>query len=92
MERIKKTILQAVTTGTTVSGTTIIIPDLSVVYYFKIGLKQVARDIGFFDAYVPVIEPEPPEPPEPPAETYNFIQYNGDVYIGESPVVNYTWQ
>ena len=92
MEVIKKKILQVVTTGTTVTGGTIIIPDLSVVYHFKIGLKQSGHDIGFFDAYVPVIEPEPPEPPEPPAETYYFTQYNGDVYIGESPVVEYTWQ
>jgi len=57
MEKIKKTILQAVTTGITAcTGTSgichIIIPDLSAVYYFKIGLKQKAHDMGFFDAYV----------------------------------------
>ena len=50
MEIIKKTILQAVTTGTTSTGGTIIIPDLSVVYYFKIGIKQANHDLGFFDA------------------------------------------
>lgn len=49
MEVIKKTILQAVTTGRT-SGGTVIIPDTGATYYVKIGLKQVSHDIGFFDA------------------------------------------
>lgn len=53
MEAIKKTVLQAVTTGTTATGGTfIIIPDLSKIYYFKISLTQEARDLGFFEAYV----------------------------------------
>lgn len=56
MEVLKKTILQAVTTGVTAcTGTTeicyVIIPDLSAVYHMKIGLKQEAHDFGFFDAY-----------------------------------------
>jgi len=53
METIKKTILQALTTGTT-SGCKdncrIIIPDLAAVYYIKISLTQEAHDFGFFDA------------------------------------------
>ena len=57
MEILKKTILQAVTTGITAcTGTTgtcyIIIPDTGVTYHFKIGLKQVAQDFGFFDSYM----------------------------------------
>lgn len=54
MEFIKKTILQATTTGTTATteGTKyIIIPDLSVVYSMKICLESNIEDIGFFDAY-----------------------------------------
>lgn len=57
MEVLKKTILQAVTTGITAcTGTTgtcyVIIPDLDAVYHLKIGLKQDNQDIGFFDTYV----------------------------------------
>jgi hypothetical protein len=68
MEIIKKTILQAVTTGTTAcTGTTgtcyIIIPDPTAVYYFKIGLKQSVRDVGFLDAYVPPTYPLYPSYP-----------------------------
>jgi hypothetical protein len=37
-------------TGSTCS--VLIIPDFSVNYYTKIGLKQSARDIGFFDAFI----------------------------------------
>ena len=56
MEVLKKTILQAITTGLTAcTGTTgycyIIIPDLTAVYHIKIGLKQVGHDLGFMDAY-----------------------------------------
>lgn len=56
MEVLKKTILQAVTTGTTEYNDTtgthyVIIPDLDAVYHIKIGLKQSSRDIGFFDSY-----------------------------------------
>lgn len=56
MEVIKKTILQAVTTGITAcTGTTgtcfIIIPDTGVTYNIKINLNSEIRDIGFFDAY-----------------------------------------
>ena len=87
MELLKKTILQAVTTGTTITGGTIIIPDLSAVYYVKIGLKQSACDIGFFDAYVESVEPTPPTPP--PVETYYlldsanniFADNNGDRFV-----------
>ena len=49
METIKKTILQAVTTGRTGNGEIIIEPDPTVVYYFKIGLKQKPINLGFFD-------------------------------------------
>ena len=41
MERIKKTILQLVTTGITSSGGTIIIPDLTKIYYMK--MKRLKR-------------------------------------------------
>jgi hypothetical protein len=51
MEVIKKTMLQAVTTGTTSTGIQII-PDLTKSYYFKILLSQDSLDCGFFDAYV----------------------------------------
>jgi len=62
MEIIKKTILQAVTTGLTAcTGTTgmcyVIIPNLDAVYYIKIGLKQEGRDFGFFDPYEETITP-----------------------------------
>lgn len=67
MEVLKKTILQAVTTGTTFTGGTIIIPDLTAVYYVKIGLKQAAHDFGFFDAYVEEIIPPSP------TETYYLV-------------------
>jgi len=54
MEVLQKTILQALTTGST-TGTTgnsyIIIPDLNAVYYLKINLNSVVEDIGFFDAF-----------------------------------------
>lgn len=49
MEVIKKTILQAVTTGTTSTGI-VIMPDLTKTYYFKFLLTQEAHDYGFFDA------------------------------------------
>ena len=55
METIKKTILQAVTTGTTFSCNgkcRIIIPDLKAIYYIKICLTQEAHDFGFFDVYL----------------------------------------
>lgn len=57
MERIKREILQAVTTGTTgCTGTTencyVIIPDTGATYQFVIGLTQDTRDIGFLDAYL----------------------------------------
>jgi len=51
MEKIKKTILQAVTTIPTNIGHEII-PDLTAVYHLKIGLKQESQDIGFFDAFI----------------------------------------
>lgn len=77
MEKIRKTILQAVTTGTTVTGGTIIIPDLSVAYHIKIGLKQVGHDIGFLDAYK---EPPEPVPPVPPSETFYLVDSVGNVF------------
>lgn len=76
MEKIKKTILQAVRTGTTITGGTIIIPDLSAVYYMKIGLKQDTRDVGFFDVYV--------EPEIPPDETYNLVDGEGNVLVDDN--------
>jgi hypothetical protein len=52
MELVKKTILQALTTGTTATTTGIkyiIIPDLLAVYHMKLGFTSVVKDIGFFD-------------------------------------------
>ena len=52
MEVIKKTVLRALTTGTTTGCTStcrIIIPDLTANYYFKICLTQETQDCGFFD-------------------------------------------
>ena len=54
MEVIKKTILQAVTTGTTTGCTgtcRVIIPDLTKIYYIKFSLTQDNQDYGFFDVY-----------------------------------------
>jgi len=65
MEVLKKTILQAVTTGTTITGGTIIIPNLNAVYYVKIGLKQTGRDLGFFDSIGIVTYPYPYPYPYP---------------------------
>jgi len=86
MEAIKKTILQALTTGltaTTSGYSYVIIPDLTAVYYIKIGLKQTARDIGFFDAYVePVkpVPPVPPTPPTPPVKTFYLVDSVGNIF------------
>jgi len=80
MEKLKKTILQALTTEVTSSGTTIIVPDLSITYHLKFGLKQTARDIGFFDAYIEFVPPIPPIPPEPPLITYFLEDDDGDVF------------
>ena len=73
MEVIKKTILQAVTTGTT-SGGIVIKPDLTKVYFFKVLLTQEAHDYGFFDAYVEGSEPIPTE------STY-YTDYNDDMFV-----------
>lgn len=54
MEVIKKQVLQALTTGITLtcSGTCrIIIPDTGATYYFKICLTQEAEDVGFLSAF-----------------------------------------
>lgn len=77
MEVLKKTILQIVTTGTTITGGTVIIPDLTVVYNLKIGLKQSAHDLGFMDAY---IEEEIPTPIPPVDETFYILDSNGNIY------------
>lgn len=56
MEKIKKTILQITTTGTTTGCTgtcRIIIPDLTVVYHLKVSLTQEAHEWGFFDVMFP---------------------------------------
>ena len=70
-----------VTTGTTITGGTIIIPDLNATYHLKIGLIQHPQDIGFFDAYSEPVEPVPPEPPEPLVPTYFFVDYEYNVFI-----------
>ena len=87
MELIKKTVLQRLTTGSTTGGT-VIIPDLGAVYYFKIGLKSIVEDIGFFDAYV---ETEIPEPPIPPEITYYYTD-SDDVIFVDSDNVPFVWE
>lgn len=55
MEVIKKQVLQALTTGITLTsnGTCrTIIPDTGATYFFKIGLVQEAQDVGFLSAAV----------------------------------------
>jgi len=90
MEIIKKTILQALTTGTTVpctyrdieTGELVdctnpcrnLIPDLSATYNIKIGLTGVQKDIGFFD----VVSDEDVEPIVDPDI---FVDSNDDVFI-----------
>ena len=76
-----------------VSGSTgeiLTIPDLDVIYYTKIGLKQDTHDVGFFDAYIE--PPEPPPPPEPPVVTFYLtdnnaanvlVDNNNDIFIYE---------
>lgn len=49
MEVIKKTVLQALTTGKT-GNNIIIIPNTSAIYYFKINLTQEVHNLGFFGA------------------------------------------
>jgi len=80
MERLKKTILQAVTTGKTNTGGVIIIPNLYAIYHLKFGLKQLAHDFGFFDAYVEYVSPIPPVPPVPPEITYYLTDNDGSIF------------
>ena len=90
MERIKKTVLQILTTGTTQSGDIIITPDLDAVYYFKIGITGVMKDVGFLDAYVE--PPAPPAPPEPPAEyTYYYLDTDGEI-LQDKDGANFIWE
>ena len=84
MEKIKKTILRALTIGYNVTGGTIIIPDLNAVYYIKFGLKQSAQDIGFFDAFKEPVPPAPPEPPEPPAETFYLVDGSNNPTVDDN--------
>jgi len=83
MEKIKKTILQALAyegvpcpTGTT-GPCEVIVPDLTAVYYMKINLTAELMDVGFLNAYVEPVIPEPPVPPEPPAETFDLVSNEG---------------
>lgn len=70
------------------SGNTIIIPDLSVLYNFKIGLRQSARDLGFFDAYS-----EPSEPvPEPPEETFYLVDSASNIFYDPSDSENFIYE
>ena len=86
MEKIKKTILQVLTTESVPcsSGITgpchIIVPDLLAVYHMKINLTAVLMDVGFLDAYVEPVVPEPPVPPEPPVETFYLVDTGSDVF------------
>jgi len=94
MEVLKKTVLMALTTGltTTTSGNSyIIVPDLTAIYYFKIGLTAEMPDLGFFDAYVEPVIPEPPPIPPQPGETYYYVDANGDVFI-DANGDNFIWE
>ena len=83
MEKIKKTILQAlayegVPCPSGITGPCeIIVPDLTAVYYMKINLTAELMDVGFLNAYVEPVIPEPPVPPEPPAETFDLVSNEG---------------
>jgi hypothetical protein len=59
------------------TGKTLIIPDFSVDYYAKIGLKQIGQDLGFMDAYS---EPAEPVPPVPPEETFYLVDSEGNIF------------
>jgi len=92
MEIIKKTILQALTTGITTNCTgtcKVIIPDLNAVYFIKFSLTAKAYDFGFFDAYIePVIPtPTPPTPPTPtpiPVETFYALDYDNTIFMNNN--------
>ena len=74
-------------TGVLITGCTAmtmtLVPDLTVNYFIKFGLFQDAEDIGFFDAYLPFIEPTPPAPPTP-GETFYLVDNNGDVFTDDN--------
>lgn len=103
MEKLKKTILQAVTTGITAcTGTTgtchIIIPDLTAVYHMKIGLKQEPQDIGFFDVSGTTYIPPPPVDTfvvktgiaiNKPIVAYLRVVGNELILSGDSTIVEY---
>jgi hypothetical protein len=75
MEILKKTILQALTIAHNATGGTYITGDTNATYCMVIGLVQRARDVGFFDAW---IEPVIPEPPIPPVETFYLVDSAGN--------------
>jgi len=87
MEVIKKTIRQAITTGTTsecTGGTCyVIIPDLTVVYNLNFSITQENKDLGFFDVYEEEVIP-PPTPTEFYATDDDgdiFTDDNGDLFL-----------
>ena len=88
MEKIKKTILQAlayegVPCPSGITGPCeVIVPDLTAVYYMKINLTAELMDVGFLDAYVEPVIPEPPVPPEPPVETF-FLEDEYDNVLAD---------
>jgi len=82
MEVIKKTVQMAMTTGmtaTTSGYSYIIIPNIDAVYHFKIGFTVEMPEIGFFDAFVEPVVPEPPAPPEP-GDTYYYTDYDDSIF------------
>ena len=79
MELLKKTIKQALTTGTTESCTGhchVIIPDPNAVYHLTFLLSSEKHDFGFFDAYLGDVEPAPPV-----STDTQFTDYDGDVFV-----------
>jgi hypothetical protein len=90
MELLKRTIKQALTTGTTESCTGhchVIIPDLSAVYHFTFLLTAEKHDMGFFDPYFEVIEEITTTTTTTttisPSETYYALDDDGDIFLDD---------
>ncbi len=83
MELIKKTILQAVTTGST-SGCedcAIIKPDYDAIYNIKLGLVCEAHDFGFFDAFVDPTDMSTADEYSGYGGILNPYVYAGDLFV-----------
>ena len=98
MEKIKKTILQVLTTESVPcsSGITgpchIIVPDLLAVYHMKINLTAELMDVGFLDAYVEPVVPEPIIPPEPPVDTDYLINTDDSIFADNDNITLFEYE